>query len=87
MIAALVSLAVLLLIFIQHKQVEIDTTQAVEVKANSETIWAHIQDFEGFWERFNPDAHAGTRVLSTPKQPLRNGLRFYQTEQVRGRHG
>lgn len=84
MVAALVSLAVLLLLFIQHKRIEIDTTQAVEVKANSETIWAQIQDFEGFWERSNPDAHAGTRVLSTPKQPLRNGLRFYQTEQVGG---
>lgn len=84
MIAVLVSLAVVLLLLIQHKRIEIDTTQAVEVQAAPETIWAQIQDFEGFWERSNPEVHAGTRVLSNPKQPLRNGLRFYQKEQVGG---
>lgn len=62
----------------------IDTTQTVKIKASPEIVWAKIQDFEGFWERSNPEAHAGTKVLSRPKQPLRNGLRFYQKEDVSG---
>lgn len=72
------------LFWLQHKRVQIDTTQAIAIHSSPEAIWAQVQDFEGFWERSNPEAHAGTQVLSIPKQPLRNGLQFVQKERVGG---
>jgi hypothetical protein len=46
-------------------------------------VWAYISDFENHWEPSN-SAHNGTRVLDDPKEPLRDGLRFTQTEDVGG---
>jgi hypothetical protein len=43
--------------------------------------WELISDFEGVWEPSNPD-HDGTKVLDTPKQPIRDGLRWWQSERV-----
>jgi hypothetical protein len=49
--------------------------------ASAERIWDLISDFEGVWENSNP-AHCGTRVLSEPKRPIRDGLRWWQREKV-----
>jgi len=55
---------------------------SVHVKnATREEAWDLLSDFEGVWENSNP-AHRGTKVLSEPKRPLRDGLRWWQREKV-----
>ncbi|MGJ3252324.1 MAG: SRPBCC family protein [Elainellaceae cyanobacterium] len=53
----------------------------VDVNATREDAWDLLSDFEGVWENSNP-AHRGTKVLSEPKRPLRDGLRWWQREKV-----
>ncbi len=59
----------------------IEVTNHVSVDCTWEAAWELISDFEGVWEPSNPD-HRGTKVLDEPKQPIRNGLRFWQREKV-----
>lgn len=59
----------------------IETRQSVDIEASSEATWDLLSDFEGAWERSNP-AHRGCRVLSDPKRPIREGLRWWQREKV-----
>lgn len=67
-----------------QRQVRVDVTCDVIIDATRKDIWNYLSDFEGHWEKSNPDIHLGTQVLSTPKQPLRDGLRFYQKEKIGG---
>jgi hypothetical protein len=61
----------------------VDQTERVHIRAHPEAVWTYISDFENHWEPSNPE-HNGTRVLDDPKEPLRDGLRFTQTEDVGG---
>jgi len=61
----------------------IDTTASVTANANKRDAWQLIQDFESVWEDSNP-AHRGTVVRDQPKQPIREGLRWWQREKVAG---
>ena len=65
---------------------EIDTTQTILIKSSPEQVWKYASDFEGAFERSNPD-HAGTEILSDPEQPFRDSLRFLQHEYVGGIRG
>lgn len=56
-------------------------TNHVDVDAHRDEAWELISDFEGVWEPSNP-AHRGTKVLDEPKQPIRDGLRWWQREKV-----
>lgn len=59
----------------------IEVKNSVSVDCSRETAWDLISDFEGVWEPSNP-AHRGTEVLDDPKQPIRDGLRWWQREKV-----
>lgn len=59
----------------------IEVSNSVAVDTTREAAWDLISDFEGVWEPSNP-AHRGTKVLNEPKQPIRDGLRFWQREKV-----
>ena len=59
----------------------IDVTANVHAEATATEAWELISDFEGEWEPSNPE-HKGTEVLTKPKQPLRDGLRWWQREGV-----
>lgn len=59
----------------------IDVTANVHAEATATEAWELISDFEGEWEPSNPE-HKGTEVLTEPKQPLRDGLRWWQREGV-----
>lgn len=72
-----------LLFGISRQQLPVDTTQSVIIEADREDIWEIAIDFEGAFENSNP-AHRGTEILSEPKQPFRDSLRFYQKEKVGG---
>ncbi|MES1942677.1 hypothetical protein PC39_01080 [Salinisphaera sp. PC39] len=61
----------------------VDTTASVTIDAPRERVWRDLQDFEGRWESSNPE-HDGIWVLTSPKRPLRDGLRFLQRESVGG---
>lgn len=56
-------------------------TNTTKVAARPAEAWELLQDFEGVWEESNP-AHRGTKVLTEPKRPLRDGLRWWQREKV-----
>lgn len=59
----------------------IEVTNCVYANASREAAWDLISDFEGVWEPSSP-AHRGTKVLDEPKQPIRDGLRWWQREKV-----
>jgi carbon monoxide dehydrogenase subunit G len=59
----------------------IEVSNSVDVDTTREAAWDLLSDFEGVWEDSNP-AHRGTKVLSEPKRPLRDGLRWWQREKV-----
>lgn len=64
----------------------VDVSASVVIDAPREAIWQLASDFEGAFEDSNP-SHRGTIVLSEPKEPLRDGLRFRQEEYVGGLRG
>lgn len=64
----------------------VDVSASTMIDAPRAEIWRMASDFEGAFEDSNP-AHRGTTVLSTPKTPLRDGLRFRQEEYVGGVRG
>lgn len=70
-----------LIFLISLRLMPIDTTQSVIINSSRESIWKLATDFEGAFENSNP-AHRGTEILSQPKQPFRDSLRFYQKEKV-----
>ena len=57
----------------------IEVSNSVDVDTTREAAWDLLSDFEGVWEDSNP-AHRGTKVLSEPKRPLRDGLQWWQRE-------
>lgn len=59
----------------------LEVANAVEVEASDEAAWELISDFEGAWEASNP-SHRGTKVLSEPKRPVREGLQWWQRERL-----
>lgn len=59
----------------------IDVTATVRARAGHAEAWDLISDFEGEWEPSNPE-HKGTKVLTLPKRPIRDGLRWRQRESV-----
>ncbi|WP_107669966.1 hypothetical protein [Cyanothece sp. BG0011] len=59
----------------------INVTNVIQVNSSRKQAWELISDFEGVWENSNP-AHQGTKVLSQSKRPLRNGLKWWQREEV-----
>lgn len=73
----------LLIVGISRQNLPVDTTQAVFIDASREAIWQMASDFEGAFEDSNP-AHKGTEILSEPKQPFRDSLRFSQKKMVGG---
>lgn len=73
----------LLGVLMTRRAFRIDVTESVNIHASAEQIWEFASDFERNWEDSNPE-HDGTRVLSDPKYPLRDGLRFWQRERVGG---
>ena len=64
----------------------VDVNASTMIDAPCAEIWRFASDFEGAFEDSNP-AHRGTTVLSDPKAPLRDGLRFRQEEYVGGLRG
>lgn len=82
-LSPVVAVSVLLVALAARRRFTIDETESVTVRAAAEDVWAFISDFEGNWEDSNPE-HDGTRVLTDPKRPLRDGLRFWQRERVGG---
>lgn len=64
----------------------VDVSASVMIDAPRAEIWRIASDFEGAFEASNSE-HDGTTVLSTPKAPLRDGLRFRQQEFVGGFRG
>ncbi|MGS4947546.1 hypothetical protein ACVDG3_18880 [Meridianimarinicoccus sp. RP-17] len=64
----------------------VDVSASTMIDAPRAEIWRVASDFEGAFEDSNP-AHRGTTVLSDPKAPLRDGLRFRQEEYVGGLRG
>ncbi|QFT61904.1 hypothetical protein [Roseivivax sp. THAF30] len=64
----------------------VDVSASSMIDAPRAEIWRVASDFEGAFEDSNP-AHRGTTVLSDPKAPLRDGLRFRQEEYVGGLRG
>jgi hypothetical protein len=64
----------------------VDVSAAVVIDAPRAEIWRLASDFEGAFEESNLE-HDGTTVLSSPKAPLRDGLRFRQREYVGGLRG
>lgn len=59
----------------------IEVSNSVDVDSTPQTAWDLLSDFEGVWEESNP-AHCGTKVLTEPKRPLRDGLQWWQREKV-----
>lgn len=55
----------------------IDVIASVRAKAGPDEAWNLISDFEGEWAPSNPEPQ-GTKVLSKPTQPIRDGLRWWQ---------
>lgn len=64
----------------------IEVIESVTINAPVDSVWNVVTDFEGAFEQSNPD-HRGTKILSAPKVPFRDSLRFYQKELVGGLTG
>jgi hypothetical protein len=64
----------------------VDVSASAMIEAPGAEVWRIASDFEGAFEGSNP-SHRGTTVLSDPKTPLRDGLRFRQEEYVGGLRG
>jgi len=65
----------------KHGTTMLEITSEMEVEASRQDAWELISDFEGVWEASNP-SHRGTKVLSEPKQPIREGLQWWQRERL-----
>lgn len=72
-----------ILAFANSHPAQVDATGNVTIDATPEDIWEYASDFEGEFERSNPD-HDGLEITSSPKTPFRDGLRFRQYEYVGG---
>lgn len=81
-VAALAALT----IFASFNPIQVDASRSVIIAASSEEIWSYAGDFEGEFEKSNPD-HDGLTITSVPKEPFRSGLRFEQFEYVGGIRG
>lgn len=68
---------------ISRQNLPVDISESVLIDAEPKEIWSLATDFEGAFENSNP-AHRGTKILSRPKRPFRDSLRFYQKEEVGG---
>lgn len=78
-----VGIPLLVLAIIARKRIAVDTTQSVTIDVPAEDIWSMASDLENNWEPSNPE-HDGTWVIGEPKQPVYDGMRFFQREQVGG---
>lgn len=58
----------------------IQVSNSADGNTTREAAWDLLSDFEGVWEDSNP-AHRGTKVLSEPKRPLRDGPQWCHLKQ------